>query len=59
VGEKGMVQFALQAIQIQTDTNRALQTFRRAVKLIQSDEPPNNASCEYCRYLDDYVSRLG
>ncbi|MBF0254293.1 MAG: PD-(D/E)XK nuclease family protein [Candidatus Omnitrophica bacterium] len=52
VGEKGWVNFHLQAFRVDVDTRRARQTLRSAVELMRQPEAPDSApACEYCEYL--------
>jgi len=51
VNEKGWVNFHMQAIKMEINTDRALKTFREATQLIKSDVPPTVGACEYCAWI--------
>jgi len=55
VRELGNVSFEIQAIKIQTDVERARQTFRKAVALIKGERPASGSVCEYCRWLKKFA----
>jgi len=54
VREKGWVNFNLQAVRLETDTARALKTFRDAVALIKSEAEPPAGTCEYCTWISKF-----
>jgi len=51
VSEGGAALFELQAIKIQTETERARSIFRKAVSLLQGPLPASAPNCEYCGWL--------
>jgi hypothetical protein len=54
VSEKGWVNFKLQAIRLETKTDRALNTFRAAVELLRGDLPAQAGNCEYCNWIKQF-----
>ena len=55
VGEKGSVLFELQAIKIETNIERARQTFRKALELLKGNRPSSSPNCEYCNWLRKFA----
>ncbi len=54
VSEKGWVNFNLQAIRLETKTDRAMKTFRAAVELLKGDLPESSERCEYCSWIRQF-----
>ena len=47
----GKVVFEVQLLKISTRYERARETLERAIGLLKGPVPPENANCEYCRWL--------
>lgn len=54
VSEKGWVNFNLQAIRLETKTDRAYKTFQSAVELLRGDLPAASDRCEYCSWIRQF-----
>lgn len=55
VGEQGKVLFETQAIKIDTNIERARQTFQKAIQLLKGTKPPSSPNCEYCAWLRKFA----
>ncbi len=55
VGEHGKVLFELQAIKIETNIERARQTFQKAIELLKGNKPSSSPNCEYCTWLRKFA----
>ncbi len=51
VGERGQVTFHIQAVKVETSTQRARDTFQRASTLIRQKNAPESKGCEYCDWV--------
>ncbi|ODS34021.1 MAG: PD-(D/E)XK nuclease superfamily protein [Candidatus Scalindua rubra] len=56
VKEDGIVEFNIKHVRVETNLERANNTFRDAVKLLKGPIPERYSSCEYCCFISD---RLG
>ncbi len=52
VSERGIVEFFVDTIQLETDTEMARITFNRAIDLLKSPVPARHSNCEYCLWLE-------
>ena len=59
VSEKGMVEFEVTPIRIETDTNTAKQTVERAANLLDGLLPDRKEACEYCGLVEQASLVLG
>lgn len=59
VGERGLVKFEVEPMEIKTDPGRAYKEFRAAVELLKQPSPPaKHSDCEFCGYgehLHEYI----
>ena len=55
VGEQGKVLFEIQAIKIETNVERAKQTFQKAIELLKGAKPSSSPNCEYCAWLRKFA----
>ncbi len=53
VTDTGEIVFVTKLIKIETDTNRGEKMFERAIKILQSEKPPEaSKDCEYCKWRE-------
>ncbi|HOW58307.1 MAG TPA: PD-(D/E)XK nuclease family protein [Candidatus Omnitrophota bacterium] len=52
--EQGHVDFEIQPIKIETNTERAKELFRRAIAVLSEPAPKASAKCEYCTWLEKF-----
>jgi hypothetical protein len=53
VGENGLVKFDIKPVKVETDIERAKNTFCTAVELLRGPMPEHNNNCEYCCWLSN------
>jgi hypothetical protein len=59
VKEKGIVEFSVDTIKLETDAEFARTTFHAAIDLLRApDAPEKHSDCEYCHWLENFLDSV-
>jgi len=56
VSENGLVEFRIEPKKLETNTKRAKEIFRAAVKLIRGPQPKSQSQCQFCSWGNDFAN---